>query len=311
MELSAKRKQMNGIIKNIENNLDIAIEQFTKTGQTEYQAQIDYYGGELKRLRDEVWDHESGVQGDDIRKKAKILSVGYGFVGSAVGDHLCPHIREHVIIDPALNDNRIADHADANAAIVCLPTPSVNGRCDDSLVKDVVAELLTVNPDMHILLKSTLPPDQLQFYPEQVTYNPEFLRAASAKQDYVNQKFMILGGVDRAWWHRVFMYMNIEFVKTDRTTACMVKYMHNTWLAMKVAYFHEVYQRMGQYYDHAEMIDILAKFENMGPSHMAVTDGLGFGGHCFPKDTEAFYDFTQSEILKKVIEVNEKLIDLQ
>ena len=48
----------------------------------------------------------------------------------------------------------------------------------------------------------------------------------------------------------------------------------------------------------------------LGKSHWAVPgpDGdFGFGGHCFPKDTEAFLDFTNSEILRKVIEVNNKL----
>lgn len=310
MPFSDKRIQMQGIIQNIENNLDIAIEQFTKTGSPEYQFQIDHYGKELGRLRTEVWDHERELDGQEIRNRMKLLSVGYGFVGSAVGEHIKSHVREHVIIDPAINENKISDHADAEAAIVCLPTPSVNGRCDDSLVTGVIAELLTANPDMKILLKSTLPPDQLQFYPDNVTYNPEFLRAATAAQDYENQPFIILGGLDRAYWHRVFLYMGKEVIRTDRTTASMVKYMHNTWLAMKVAYFHEVYQRMGKYYDHNQMIDILAKFENIGPSHMAVKDGLGFGGHCFPKDTEAFYEFTGSEILKRVIEVNNHLREL-
>jgi UDP-glucose 6-dehydrogenase len=58
------------------------------------------------------------------------------------------------------------------------------------------------------------------------------------------------------------------------------------------------------------MINVLGKFENIGPSHMSAPNedgGLGFGGHGFPKDTEAFLDFTDSEILRKVIEVNNKL----
>jgi len=63
-------------------------------------------------------------------------------------------------------------------------------------------------------------------------------------------------------------------------------------------------------YNHDKMIDILGLFENIGPSHMKAPNedgGLGFGGHCFPKDTEAFYDYSKSEILKTVIEVNNKL----
>lgn len=312
--LSEKRKQMQGIIQNIENNLDIAVEQYSKTGDPSYQFQIDHYGKELKRLRDEVWDHERELQGQDIRDNMTLMSVGYGFVGSAVGEHIAPHIKRHIIVDPAFNENTIEQYAaECEAAVVVLPTPTVDGKCDDSLIRDTIERLNKANPGIKILLKSTVPPDQLQFYPDNVTYNPEFLRAATAKEDYENQEFIILGGFDRAYWHRVFLYMGKEVLRTDRTTASMVKYMHNTWLAMKVAYFHEVYQRMGKYYDHNEMIEILAKFKNMGPSHMMAPNdmgGLGYSGYCFPKDTEAFYEFTGSEILERVIEVNRHLLDL-
>ena len=82
---------------------------------------------------------------------------------------------------------------DADAAIVCLPTPTVDGVCDD-LVRQTVTELLNCNPNMKILLKSTLTPEQLETYPQNVTYNPEFLRAATAREDYANQK------VYDYWW---------------------------------------------------------------------------------------------------------------
>lgn len=310
--LSEKRIQMQGIIQNLENNLNIATEKYLTTGEEVYGVEIEMYGKKLKAARDEVWDHERILNGKEIRDNLKLLSVGYGFVGSAVGDHIKDHIKEHVVIDPKFTDNKIQDHADADAAIVCLPTPTIDGVCDDSLVRQTVTELLNCNPDMKILLKSTLTPEQLETYPQNVTYNPEFLRAATAREDYANQKFMIIGGFDRPFWHRVFLYFDgLEIVRTDRNTACMVKYFHNTWLAMKVAYFHEIFDRMGNKYDHDETIEILAKFENMGPSHMAAPNSegnLGYSGYCFPKDTEAFYDYTGSEILKKVIEVNERLL---
>ena len=65
-------------------------------------------------------------------------------------------------------------------------------------------------------------------------------------------------------------------------------------------------------YNHKEMIDILSKFENIGPSHMSAPNddgGLGFGGHCFPKDVEAFLNYSKSEILQQVIDTNSKLKD--
>lgn len=312
MATLTKREKLKGIIKNVENNLDIAIEQFVKSGDTGNKFQIDHYSSELRRLRDEVRDEERYLEGIEIRSELKVMSVGYGFVGKAAGDHIAAHVKQHVIIDPAHSNERIADHADAEAAIVAVPTPTVNGVCDDSIVKAVVAELIAANPDIKILLKSTIPPHQLEQLPRNVTYNPEFLRAKTAAEDFAKQKVFILGGTNKAWWHRVFSYMpGVEFIRTDRTTASMVKYMHNTWLAMKVAYFHEIYQLVGDSYQHDELISILSKFENIGPSHMAMNDAgkLGFGGHCFPKDTEAFQDYTGSEILQKVIEINKKLID--
>lgn len=313
MTLSEKRVQMQGIIQNLENNLNIATEKYLISGDPIHGAEIEMYGKKLKAARDEVWDHERFLAGVSIRNNMKLLSIGYGFVGSAVGDHIKDHVKEHIIIDPKFNDNKIEDHADAEAAIVCLPTPTVDGKCDDSLVRSVVDKLISVNPDIKILLKSTLTPDQLMDYPINVTYNPEFLRAAHAKEDYANQKFMIIGGFDRPYWHRVFLYFDdLEIVRTDRNTACMVKYFHNTWLAMKVAYFHEIYDLRGGDYDHEDTIEILSRFENVGSSHMAAPNSegkLGYSGHCFPKDTKAFYDYTGSEILKRVIEVNERLLN--
>jgi len=313
MTTLTQRKQLSGIIKNIENNLNIAMEQYMRTGDNAYTFQINHYGSELKRLRDTVRDSERHVDGAAMRENLKLLSVGYGYVGKAVGEYITPHIKQHIVIDPAHSTERIADHADADAAIVAVPTPTVNGECDDSIVKDVVVELIAANPDIKILLKSTLPPHQLAQLPCNVTYNPEFLRAKNAAEDFANQKVFILGGENSAYWHRVFSFMDrVEFMRTDRTTASMVKYMHNTWLAMKVAYFHEICSLVGDTYNHDDLISMLSKFENIGPSHMAMNDEgkLGYGGHCFPKDTEAFVDYTGSEILQKVIEINKKLVDI-
>jgi len=67
---------------------------------------------------------------------------------------------------------------------------------------------------------------------------------------------------------------------------------------------------MGNEYNHETMINILSKFENIGPSHMSAPNdegGLGYSGHCFPKDTEAFLEFSDSDILRQVIKTNNKL----
>jgi len=239
----------------------------------------------------------------------QLLVIGCGFVGETVAQSLEEDDVVVVRIDPKYNDNKISDYeGNIAGAIVAEPTPTVNGVCDDSAIREVLEQL----GDVPVLLKCTVPPNMLETYPDNVTYNPEFLRAKTAKEDFDNQEIFILGGTQMNcyFWEMVFSYMNVEFIKTDRTTASMVKYVHNTWLSIKVAFFHELMYNNGSKYNHSEMIDILAKFENIGPSHMKAPNdvgGYGFEGHCFPKDTEAFLDFTDSEILRKVIEVNNKL----
>jgi len=231
-------------------------------------------------------------------------------VGETVAKSLQEAGKSVIRIDPKYNDNTIEMYNGTNGlkAVIAVPTPTVDGICDDSMIREVLGEL----GDIPVLLKCTVPPNMLETYPENVTYNPEFLRAKTAEEDFKNQKHFIVGGTPEncGIWKNLFSYMNVEFIETDRTTASMVKYFHNSWLATKVAFFHEVMNNVGDKYNHNDMIDILGKFENIGPSHMSAPNddgGLGFGGHCFPKDTEAFLDFTNSDILRKVIEVNNKL----
>ena len=240
-----------------------------------------------------------------------ILVVGCGLVGETIAKSLEEEGHTVVRIDPKYNNNKISDYLDvALSAVVAVPTPTVDGVCDDSMIQEVLEEL----GDMPVLLKCTVPPNMLETYPENVTYNPEFLRAKTAEEDFKNQKHFILGGTTEncGIWKHLFSYMNVKFIETDRATASMVKYVYNCWLATKVAFFHEVMNNVGDKYNHKEMINILGKFENIGPSHMSAPNddgGLGFGGHCFPKDIEAFLNFTKSEILKQVIDTNNKLKD--
>jgi len=240
-----------------------------------------------------------------------ILCVGCGFVGGTVADSLEANGHEIIRIDPKLNGNKISDFLEfASGAVVAVPTPTVDGQCDESYIVQVLEELGTEIP---VMLKSTVPPNMLAKYSDNVTYNPEFLRQLTAKEDWDNQKHFILGGTQEGmkYWADVFDFIDAEFIYTERETACMVKYMHNCWLAIKVAYFHEIFSLM-QGYNHEGMVDILSKFENIGPSHMRASNddgGLGFGGACFPKDTKAFFDYTGSQILKQVIETNDFLLE--
>ena len=109
-----------------------------------------------------------------------------------------------VRIDPKYNDNKISDYIHMNdlGAVVAVPTPTVDGLCDDSIVREVLEEL----GDIPVLLQSTVLPDIVESYADSVSYNPTFLRAKTAEEDFDNQKHFIIGGTSDSttMWKNIF-----------------------------------------------------------------------------------------------------------
>ena len=230
-----------------------------------------------------------------------ILVIGCGHVGNTIANNLSNVIK----IDPKLNNNKIEDFI-FDGAVVCLPTPTVDGKCDDSLIEETVDRL----GKKRILIKSTVLPHLLDKYGDNVVYSPEFLREAHAEKDYQNNRNVIWGGKREQidWWISKFNFEDKNNMIMPRKDASVVKYIYNCFLATKVAVFHEIYSKLDSSYNYHNIINTLSEFENIGPSHMKVRN-LGYDGSCFPKDMEAFANFLDSEILKNVIEVNRKLIE--
>ena len=243
----------------------------------------------------------------------KIAVIGCGFVGDTVAKFLEGHLIEVHRVDPKYYDTTVFDIRETcEAFILCLPTPEgKDGVCDDSAVVKVINQLDTQKP---ILLKSTVTPDLMREYPDNVTYNPEFLRALHAEKDFKEQEMFVLGGSNREhldFWKNLFTpFLNTSVTYTDRTTASMIKYTHNAWLATKVAFFHELFANAPKDMNYSMLTSTLAQMKNIGPSHMMVpsdTGTLGYGGHCFPKDTKALTNFMDHTILEQVITTNKLL----
>jgi UDP-glucose 6-dehydrogenase len=314
------RTQLLNTIRNLDNNANLAQEHWMRSGYKGFRDQMYSYIEQSKKLKDTVLNSER----EEFYAAQHMLVVGCGFVGNTVADYIEKTSTVKVSrIDPLVYPtNHIVDYKTATCAIVAVPTPSLdNDACDDSIVRSVIDELMLLNKDIHILLKSTVSPDMMSTYPSNVTYCPEFLRAETAKEDFDKQTTLILGvadvnGTEASFWESMLVEsMGAEkYWLTDRNTASMVKYVHNSWLATKVAFFHEVYSKTQEFdYNYDKMTDILAGFENIGPSHMNAPNSkgtLGFSGYCFPKDTLAFHKFTGSDILKQVIDTNNELLNL-
>ena len=230
-----------------------------------------------------------------------ILVIGCGYVGNTVANSLSNVIK----IDPKYYDNKIENFM-YDGAVICLPTPTVDGMCDDSLIEETIDRL----GDTRILIKSTVLPNLLDKYGDNVVYSPEFLREAHAERDYQKNNNIIWGGKRNQidWWISKFHFEDKNNMIMNRKDASMVKYIYNCFLATKVAVFHEIYSKLDKSFNYHSIINTLADFENIGPSHMRVKN-LGYDGSCFPKDMEAFANWLDSEILKNVIDVNKKLIE--
>lgn len=251
--------------------------------------------------------------------KPMILVVGYGTLGRAVTRSLMYKGNAIVrAVDKNINTNLVPTHDDAiEGVIVCVDTPvGSDGHCDTTNVHDALNSIRAAYGAPHIMVKSTLPPDYVSNLPENAIYSPEFLRESNAFADFQSQPYMILGGDqdENKFWKGIFKYLGTKYVETTPEAASWTKYLHNTFLATKVAFFHDMdiaAYNLNDSHNFYEALGIISSNDtNVGASHLYAPNnegGFGYGGKCFPKDMEAFANYTNSEFLKQVIEQNERL----
>ena len=256
--------------------------------------------------------------------------IGRGFVGSAVANGFNKDC-DQIIVDPKYTDNTIEDVLDCKLVFVCVPTPvSEDGSCNTTIANDVLTELNRLQYKGVVVIKSTIIPDYLHEFKKEfelkIVYNPEFLTEANANEDFKNPPFQVFGGkwrdcevVEKAYLRHSSVRIVPTF-KVDLTTASLLKYTINSWLATKVTFFNELKQlhELGSsMVSWEQFTDMLSRDERIGNSHMQVPgpDGEpGFGGHCFPKDTEALLNYANKKnikmsVLRKAVQTNKKIKD--
>lgn len=260
--------------------------------------------------------------------KLKIGIIGYGFVGQAVQYSFMTQNVETFIVDPKYNDNTLDDLVEWNPGLifVCLPTPSNNdGSIDASLVRNTVKNLKS-RLNTFIIIKSTITPKIVSEITSQefnIAYVPEFLSEGNAKFDMVNSDFMVIGtNFDTAYDQVIDYYekysmckKGINYINVTPTEASFVKYTINTFLAMKTAYFNELYSLADAAdVNYQNILKGVLADSRIGSSHTKIPgpDGkFGFGGACFPKDLNAFIDYSDNKskltILKGVRTSNNRI----
>jgi UDPglucose 6-dehydrogenase len=239
----------------------------------------------------------------------KIGIVGLGYVGNAIKEslsHLGPQI---VILDPPKGIVSTYENLATCAAVfICVPTPQGDdGSCDTSILESVLENLAIENYTGVVISKCTAPPDTYKHLNDKfhnLVHAPEFLTAANAVDDYINGKFLIIGGKVRAYQHEAERIIkltqpNLKNVKfCSISEAALAKYAINSFLATKVVFMNELWGvAVASGLDFDTIASMIKLDERIGNSHMKVPgpDGsFGFGGYCFPKDTAALLKYAES-----------------
>lgn len=219
----------------------------------------------------------------------------------------------------------------ALAIFIAVGTPPLpDGSADLSYVVQV-AEAIADNLNGYkvVVTKSTVPIGTGQMiekilkekvgerHPFSVVSNPEFLREGSAIGDFMRPDRVVIGARDAqavAIMKDIYapLYLiETPFVITNVETSELIKYASNAFLATKITFINEVAQlceRLGADVHHVAKGMGLDK--RIGPKFLH--PGPGYGGSCFPKDTQAIADIARRadrpfEIVETVIRVNDRI----
>ncbi len=224
----------------------------------------------------------------------RIAVIGYGYVGKAMTELLSS--RHDVVIKDV--DGSYLEVNQCDIGVVCVPTPSgEEWSCDTSIVEEVVRDCKITN----LLIKSTVPPETCKYleseYKKNVVFSPEYIGEGNYPVPYWKyphptdmslHDFCVLGGNKKTTSLMVDVLKNCygpqcRFFQTDHTTAEIIKYMENAWLATKITFCNE-FAKISNIFDcdYNEVREGWLLDGRIERSHTVVNNG--YNGKCLPKD---------------------------
>jgi GDP-mannose 6-dehydrogenase len=246
---------------------------------------------------------------DPVRTKVDLINAGQSpIIEVDIAEIIAAAVKSGRL---RATDNQDEAILQTELSFVCVGTPSQgNGNLDLTHIRrvcELIGSALKKKSARHtVVIRSTILPGTmmqiviptLEEYSGKkagvdfgVCNNPEFLREGSAVKDFNSPPKTVIGEVDRESGDTLAtLYANLDapFIRTDVETAEMVKYVDNSWHALKIGFANEIGNLCKSLsIDSHKVMKIFCEDKKLNISPAYLIPGFAFGGSCLPKDLRA------------------------